>query len=508
MPPEREPLQPTPFEPATRSPEQPTAAPATSTSRSWLWPALGALVLVVLLVLFWLPQQIGPVQPSAPVAQGEAGTATGGAQAPVKPPAGQGDSPWSDAQHAKLRREAKDVLENLLEVQYDLKERSVEQWAGEAYADALAAAEQGDTQYRDDQLVEAKASYQSALDKLQAIASDAPAAMDRQMALVRKAIEEGDSDAAGQALAVAEKIEPENAELPALRQRVEALPQLLALLEQAQQAEAAGDLAGAQKALQQAVALDANNTTAAAELERVGKAYGEQQFSQAMSAGYQSMDGGDYAAARKQFNRAAGLQPGSTEASSALAELAMAEQSGRLEQLKRKGAKQVQDEQWQDAVGVYQQALKLDGSVVFAREGLQQAQQRAALDKGLQEIIEKPERLSDVAVAEAAGKLLQQAQSVSAAGPRLQKQVADVSRLLQRANTIVPVTLRSDGLTEVIIYKVARLGVFQEREVDMRPGSYKVRGSRVGYRDVLVTLEVSADGSPPPLTVACTEKIL
>jgi len=65
----------------------------------------------------------------------------------------------------------------------------------------------------------------------------------------------------------------------------------------------------------------------------------------------------------------------------------------------------------------------------------------------------------------------------------------------------------SDNLTEVVIYRVDRLGVFPRRELKLRPGTYTAVGSREGFRDVRVRFEVSPGGPSQQVTVVCTEKL-
>jgi hypothetical protein len=89
----------------------------------------------------------------------------------------------------------------------------------------------------------------------------------------------------------------------------------------------------------------------------------------------------------------------------------------------------------------------------------------------------------------------------------LTRQIEQLDRLLELANTPVSVTLRSDLETEVIVYKVARLGRFDQRELTLRPGTYTAVGTRRGYRDVRHEFKVGHDGAPPSLTIACTEPI-
>ena len=187
--------------------------------------------------------------------------------------------------------------------------------------------------------------------------------------------------------------------------------------------------------------------------------------------------------------------------------MAATEQGSSLARLKRSGERHAEAEQWQEALAAYEQALKVDANVAFATEGAAEARTRARLDAQFRGAINKPERLYDVAVAEATGKLLDQARLIEPKGPVLADQIKQLERLLQQAHTLVPVTLRSDGETEVIVYKTARLGKFQQRELTLRPGTYTARGSRSGYRDVLEKFTITHEGLEAPITIACKEPI-
>jgi tetratricopeptide (TPR) repeat protein len=509
---DNEQLKPTPFEPAPAAQPQQEARKAPP---GWVWPALGGLLLLALLVVFWLPALVG--DPAAVTASNDEGVentaaATGtqaaaNGQATAKPETGPDVSPWSDAQAAKLRKEAQDVLAQLLDIQFALEEREVERWAPEAYGEAGALATTGDELYRQRQYLEAKDNYQQSLAMLQSIQDSIPDTVNTLLQQARQGIERGDPAAVNEALELAALIEPENAELAALQQRAAKLEPLLELMAQAAQAEQAGDLAGAENNLREATTLDPQHQRAAAELARVSADHLARRFNDAMSDGYSALDEGQFNQARKHFNAAARLQSGSAEAASALQEVATAEQASTLTRLKSNGDRYEGSEQWQQALEAYEQALKIDANVAFASEGVERARFRARLDKQFRTAIAEPQRLSDVAVAEAVEKLLAQARNIEPAGPVLAQQVSQLETLLQQANTPVQVTLVSDGETEVIVYKIARLGRFQQRELTLRPGTYTARGSRNGYRDVLEKFTITHKGLSTPITIACRESI-
>jgi tetratricopeptide (TPR) repeat protein len=514
-------VQPTPFEAVQPTPVQPAGTPpprqAPQGTPRWVLPALGALVLLAALVIFWLPQRVASpgsaaqeaATAAAPAtadgkADGAAAAATnGGAAKPVSADV----SPWSDAQLAKLRKEAQDVLEDLLALQDTLEQRGVQQWAPEQFAAVAAAATAGDELFRSRDYEAAKARYQEGLTQLQALQEGIPAALARQLAQASDSLEQGDLEAATAALDRAEAIDPGNAEAAVLRQRVAALPQLLALLDAAAAAEAAGDLPGAIGQLKKAVALDPAHQRSGAELARVTAAYTEQQFNEAMSEGYAALDDNRFDAARKAFGRAAKLQPGSSEASSALQEVETAATAWRLASLQQQGAGYEKSEQWQQAVDAYEQAQKIDPTVLYAREGLARSRDRARLDKQFRSAIDQPGRLSDTAVAEATARMLQLAKGIKPRGPVLEQQIAELEHLLQQASTPVTVTLRSDQQTDVVVYKVAKLGQFDQRQLELRPGTYVAVGSRLGYRDVRLEFTVDPDKPSQVFNIACTETI-
>lgn len=513
MPSPNEPLQPTPFDVAEPvSPASPVADTSTaSDGNRWILPAMGGLLLLALLVVFWLPGRVNgpPADTPAPLEQAVDSSAQAATNAPLsKPrPAGPEATPWSDAQLARLRKEAQDVLAQLLDIQFALEERGVQQWAPQGFAEAAETAAQGDELYKTREYEAATERYRTGLDTLQALQESVPQVFRDMLEQATRAIEQGDPEAASSALATAALINPDNEELAVLQQRLTVLPQVQTLLTEAAAEEAGGDLAAAQQLLQQATGIDPQHRHASSELQRVAAAARDKGFNAAMSEGYAALDEGRFNEARKSFRAAAKLRDGSQEAASALQEVAAAETAYRLQSLNDKGSRSEQQEQWQQAVDAYEQALNIDASVLFASEGLQRSRARAQLDQQFNKTFAEPGRLSDVAVAEAAENMLQQAKTISPRGNVLAGQIEQLETLLHQANTPIQVTLHSDQQTEVTVYKVARLGRFQQHQLTLRPGTYTAVGTRNGYRDVRRDFTIGHDSNPAPVTIACTEPI-
>jgi eukaryotic-like serine/threonine-protein kinase len=71
----------------------------------------------------------------------------------------------------------------------------------------------------------------------------------------------------------------------------------------------------------------------------------------------------------------------------------------------------------------------------------------------------------------------------------------------------VRVTLQSDGLTDVVINRVGRIGTFDRHEVELLPGRYALVGTRRGFRDVRREIVVAPGGLEAPVTIRCEEAI-
>jgi serine/threonine-protein kinase len=166
-----------------------------------------------------------------------------------------------------------------------------------------------------------------------------------------------------------------------------------------------------------------------------------------------------------------------------------------------------EQEDWRAALGEYEAALAVDPHVTFALEGRERTAGRATLSDSLDFHARNVHRLPTEGVAREAEALLERARGVEAPGPRLRAQVAALEKALAEARTAVTVVIESDGLTEVTVTRVGRLGSLTRRALELRPGEYVATGTRRGYRDVRRRFTVSPGSTPPPVVVRCEEAL-
>ena len=500
-------VEPIRFEPASTSaattadPARPESkGPAPERSNTWLLPALGGLVLLVLLVFFWLPSLVDTTEVEL-----EAPSTAPAASRPR--PAVEEASPWSDAQLARERKAAQDILAELLDEQFALEELGVEQWAADDFAAAQALASAGDEQYRQQEFVTATETYQQTLEAMLALKERADTVFQEQLVLGQESLRSDQAEAAVAALELAVLIRPESDEALAALERARNLGPLLELLLEANSKREEGDLEGARDLLEQAAQLDPEHPGAAAQLQGIARDIARRDFNRAMTAGYAALDEARFDEAERQFKTAQSILPAAGEPQSALAQTRTARTQAQIEAFRRRATAAADRENWGQAVAAYQEILDIDDSVVFARSGLAESKSRVQLDRRLKEALAKPERLSNDRVYQDTRALYQYALTLDKKGPLLRQQLAQMDELLQKAVIPIPVLLQSDELTDVTVYKVAHLGTFRRQQLSLKPGIYTAVGVRQGYRDVRKKFTVNHEQQSQVVEIACTEPI-
>jgi tetratricopeptide (TPR) repeat protein len=233
----------------------------------------------------------------------------------------------------------------------------------------------------------------------------------------------------------------------------------------------------------------------------------DEAYARAAGEGFAALGAGRLAEARTAFDRARAIRPNGPEALDGLRRVSAAEGTSPSNTNLKSHAEELEaQERWDEAVAAYTAALREQPGLAFAQTGKARASQRARLDHSLQGLLDQPEQLSDPAVRAQAAAWLANAQATTPAGPVLRSQIARLQILLPEYDKPIPVALVSDSLTQVAILSVGSFGSFDHREVQLKPGTYTVIGSRVGYRDVRREITVTPGGRQT-VSVSCYDPI-
>jgi hypothetical protein len=247
--------------------------------------------------------------------------------------------------------------------------------------------------------------------------------------------------------------------------------------------------------------------------ERVDAAAGTQpgatrkHFRNLLSQGLAAMHSRQYRQARDTLQQAAAIDPQSDEVREALNQVDHALKLAQLDRLQRLATAAEKNARWSKAQELYLAALAIDPNVGFALRGMQYTINRITIDKRIAFYLNQPETLFNDRHLDNAVQLLLDAEKVEPQDPDLAAKLKDLDQLVTASQTPVRITITSDNHTDVVLYKVGRLGRFGTHDLSLRPGPYTVVGVRDGYRDVRLNFTVKPGKSPSVVHVACKEKV-
>jgi hypothetical protein len=226
-----------------------------------------------------------------------------------------------------------------------------------------------------------------------------------------------------------------------------------------------------------------------------------------MSDGFRALDKNMFEAATRAFEQAGTVYQANSAVAQALAQVETRRSQLWVSERILEATKFEAQEEWQQALEVYKQLLATDGTLTDVRVKQIPVNVRADLDKRIKKTLSDPLALSAISQFRRGQKVLQDASGIRNPGPVLQQQVSTLRKVLKASQTPIQVMLTSDSTTDVTLFRVAKLGVFDKTAVSLKPGRYIVAGTRMGFRDVRVEFTVTGQGLDQPISISCNEAI-
>ena len=283
--------------------------------------------------------------------------------------------------------------------------------------------------------------------------------------------------------------------------------EVLSLMANGQKFEVQKDYASALAAYRQAYDRNPQYEEAGIAVKRVTDKIADAKYRQALATGLEALERKDYDRARKYLLEASSVKPDSREAKKALASLNQTLRRIRIASLKEKGQVSEAVEDWQAARKQYESILSIEAGNEFARQGLSRVQDQMRVLTDIQSYVNQPDKLLVKSSLEKAQAVLKKARSLDPRGPRLSQNISRLEEMVAKALKPVQVIITSDNLTQVDVYRIGRLGRFNEKRLDLKPGVYTVVGHREGYQDVRYEIVIQPGQENQQLTVICKVKV-
>jgi hypothetical protein len=469
-----------------------------------VWVGLGSLVIVALFVIFVLPTLVTeyelPLERRAEVMDLQLATEQ------VDPTTAI--SPFEEAQRSLQRKNAQDVLAELLQRQEELVAQQVSDWGSSDYIIALEQANIGDEYYRAQDFVLARESYAMGLVGLIELIDSISTVLAQTIIDADKALLDANSALAEQKYALAVLLNPENEEAKIGLQRAKTLDEVTQLFVSADDFFEDDELEKAETLYRQIVDLDGYNEQAQEKFLMVTGQILENEFVGIMSIGYAFLEADEPGKAIAEFQRATTLGINEDQALAAITQTENNLANAEINALQELIIEAEAAERWQDAVTEYENVLLIDENLIFAINGRDNARKRAQLDRLLVDAVENPERFSADDVFQQTLDVFYTGRSIEQAGPRLQNQLDTLEALLEDSQVEIDILLVSDSLTDVTVLRVGTMGTFEQRSISLKPGRYVAVGKRIGYREVREEFTVGFGQTPDSVVVQCKERIV
>lgn len=417
----------------------------------------------------------------------------------------QGDpvqTPWEVSQQADLRRQAQEILESMLENKKSLEDIGVQEWGAEEYKKAIALAEAGDEHYKQQEFKAALQSYRDADEQMASIFNLLPQLVDAKVRQGNQALSQGKSLLAQSHFQKA--IDLDRKSLPALTglDRAQKLDEILRLISESKTAReyfstsgALEDLELAKETLLSAKQIDSSFPIVDQNIDEVEALIIDHKFKLAMSRAYVALFQRNYGVARNAFAEALVYKPGDSTAQLAQKQALAFDKTASLSGLLSAARRYEQNEQWASAVSSYESILQRDINQVSAKLGKIRAQARMDLDLKIRKLLADPLAFGKQSHKQKAEQLLSEAKALSSnQGAVLQRQISEIENSMTQFEREQRVKITSDNSTEITLKKIGMkplfLGRFEERRLALKPGRYIAEARRLGYRDVVVELEL------------------
>jgi len=417
-------------------------------------------------------------------------------------------TPQVDAAQLEIEKaNAEKKLAEYLEVKGKLDQLAVSEWGGDTYLSMIELGRQADAFYMEKQYIPAAERYGQAGGLAQELTGRSDAARQQLMREGNQALDDGDGTLARRKFSVALKIAPADAGAQQGLKRAETIETVMQLIASGRQHETNKFWSLARSDYSKALEIDSASEKARQSLDRINDLIKAEQFQQLLSDGLAAFHRNEYKLARTRLLKAKSLNSDSREVSDALLQVDQAIRLSGIDKLRRTAQAAERAEDWQRALKSYLAVLDIDKNLQFAVRGKNQALEQIQINRRIDFFLSKPKALESDSQLKNAVLLLAEAKEITPRGAMLTTRIKKLEQLVDAAQTPVRIAIESDNLTRVAVYKVGKLGRFSVHELDLRPGTYTVVGTRNGYQDVRQEIVVKPGLQSLRITVKCRVKI-
>lgn len=292
-----------------------------------------------------------------------------------------------------------------------------------------------------------------------------------------------------------------------LQQRIDVYSEVQDAYEQARVGRVENNIQKQRDAYAEIVALDPFREDAKQALDAIERQIRENRFNTLLASANKAIEARDFTTATQRINEAKSLKSSSSELDIISKKLASLIAGSEQQKIESQVTLFANADEWKTV-----QMLASKGLTSFsASPTLLQAKQDADgilnASKRLAAYQQRPERLSDNNVRNLAQQDIEKARNYASKSAKLLTQITALEGIVDKINQPRPVTITSDNDTYIKVLGVGVVGEIKRKTIQLKPGTYRVEGSREGYRSTIKEIVVSPSDNNPSVHIVCTEKV-
>lgn len=292
-----------------------------------------------------------------------------------------------------------------------------------------------------------------------------------------------------------------------LQQRIDVFSDVQDAYEQARIGKIENDINKQLNAYTKIVKLDPQRVDAKEALDNINHQLLDNRFDALLAKANQAIEQRNLSAATLYINEAKPLKASSNELETINQKLVALLASEEQQKIEKQVTLFANADEWQTV-----QLLANKGLTTFATSPifLQAKQNSDAIlgaSKRLNAYQQRPDRLSDNNVRSLAQQDISQARMLSEKSAKLLAQITALEQIVDDINQPRLVTITSDNDTYIKVLGVGLVGEVKSKTIQLKPGTYRIEGSREGYRSTIQEIVISPSATDLSVHVVCTEKV-
>ena len=296
--------------------------------------------------------------------------------------------------------------------------------------------------------------------------------------------------------------------------RAKVYPQIIKLLKDAKFFKESGDLDKAQLISNKALILDKDNFQLKVFSEELTLMILERDFLDAMKSGNRALFDKNSSLGISSFESALKLKPKSLLAKKGLENILLIDKQQKINNSLVKAKELELTENWLKAMEAYQKVFLEDENIAIAKEGYERVFIINNLRKNIENILSKPNRLSNLSIKNDAILIAQKADIASENFYLIHKKEIlkfvkinlELKNMISKMSSPVAVKFLSDNKTSLIIERINSFEPFNEKFIRLKPGKYEVYARRRGFKEKRIIIEIDSNFNKI-IEIICDERI-